>query len=259
MKTVAVVQARMNSTRLPGKVLKKLVGKPMVWHIINRLGFAKSIDETILAIPAGDQPLEDFAREYGFNYYAGSEDDLLDRCYQAARQCRADAAVRITADCPLVDPEVIDRLMRFFTEEGPFDFAGNSRPKASWPHGLDAEVYDMEAMGKVWQEEKDPFKREWLNTNFLLHPDKYKIGNLVNEEDLSSYRWTVDYEEDFIFMTEVFQRLYREGEVFLMQETVRLLQQHPELTGINSKYARDEAFKQALEEEGIDAKSIFPG
>ena len=191
-----MIQARMESTRLCGKVLKEILGKPMLWYLINRLKHAKLLDQIVLATSGkeSDEPILKFAKKNDIAYYAGSELDLLDRIYQAAKKFEADAIVRITADCPLIDPEIVDKVIKYYLDKGPFDYVSNARPKATYPVGLDTEVYSFKALEKAWEEVKDTFRREWLSTNFFECPEKYRLGLLEYEEDLSYMRWTVDYQ-----------------------------------------------------------------
>ena len=253
MNVVAIVQARMSSTRLPGKVLKEVVGKPVLWHIINRLQKAKLVDKVVIAAPKtnADKPIIKFAQENDIDYYAGSEFDLLDRIYQAAKKFKADAIVWITADCPLIDPGIVDRVVEFYlVNNDKFDVFSTGKPlqkKRPIPDGLDTVVFSFQVLERMWHEVKDPFWREWFVANFSQHPEKYRYGTLPVKEDLSHLRWTLDHEDDLNFITEVYKRLYREDRVFLMEDVIRLLCQNPELIGINKEHTPEEAYIQALE------------
>jgi spore coat polysaccharide biosynthesis protein SpsF len=248
MKILAIIQARMNSTRLPGKVLKDIYGKPMLWHIFNRLRYAKLVDQIVISTskePA-DVSIVHFAEANQIPYYAGSELDLLDRWYQTARKFKADAMVRVTADCPLVDPAITDKLIKYYLDKGPFDFVSNSRPKATYPHGLDVEIYAFSALEKAWGEIRDPLLREWGSANFFEHPDKYRIANLANSRDLSYMRWTVDYQADLDFVKEIYKKLYKEDSVFSMADILRLLNKNPQLMEINKKHIGEDTYKTAM-------------
>ncbi|MBM4452976.1 MAG: acylneuraminate cytidylyltransferase [Chloroflexi bacterium] len=248
MKIVAIIQARMGSTRLPGKVLKDICGRPMLWHIHNRLRYAKLVGQAVIATSnkTSDCPITKFAEQSNIPYYAGSELDLLDRWYQTAKRFQADAVVRITADCPLVDPVIVDEVVKYYLEKGPLDYVSNSRPKATYPQGLDVEIYSCEALKEVWNEIQDPFLREWGSANFFEHPERYRLANLENSEDLSHMRWTVDYQDDLDFVREIYQRLYREDSVFLMPDILKLLKEHPELMKINRSHVGKDTYKEAL-------------
>jgi spore coat polysaccharide biosynthesis protein SpsF len=249
MKIVAIIQARMGSTRLPGKVLKDILGKPMLWHLINRLEHARLVDKIIIATSdnKGDRPIISFAEENEIPCYAGSDVDLLDRLYQAAKKFGADAVVRITGDCPLVDPAVVDKVTKAYLDnEDSFDYVSNVHPP-TYPDGLDTEIFSFQALKRAWEEVKEPFRREWITTNFFEHPKKYRLGNVEYDEDLSYMRWTVDYEDDFDFVTQIYERLYEEDRVFLMEDVLNLLRQNPKLMDINKGHIANEAYIEALE------------
>jgi len=251
-KIITVVQVRMGSTRLSGKVLKEIVGRPMLWHIINRLKHARLVDEIIIATSdnAGDRPIIEFAKANGVGYYAGSELDLLDRWYRAVKKFKPDAMVWITGDCPLVDPGIVDKVIKYYLEKGPFECVTNTKPKATYPHGLDVGIYSFKALERAWKDVRDPFWREWASAIFFEHPEKYRLGNVVNDEDLSQMRWTVDYPEDLDFVTEVYKRLYREDRVFLMEDILELLKKHPELMKINEVHVGKDGYREVLRGRG---------
>jgi len=253
IKVVAAVQARMSSTRLPGKVMKEILGRPIIWHIVNRLKQAKLVNQVIIATTntSEDRVIADFAKDNEIDCYAGSEDDIVDRLYQAARQAKADALVRITADCPLVDPAIVDRITKLFLDgRGKYDFVSNTRPP-TYPDGLDTEVFSFIALEKIWQEVTNKFKREWIVTNFWEHPETYHLGNITNDKDLSALRWTVDYPDDFEFVREIYERLFKPDKVFLMQDILDLLKKNPELLKINQGHARNEGYTEAKKTDKI--------
>ncbi len=239
MKVVAIIQARMGSSRLPGKVLEAILEKPTLWHLINRLQTAQLVDKIVIAtsINQQDKPIVKFAEENGIDCYAGSELDLVDRLYQTAREYGAEAMVRITGDCPLVDPLVVDRVTKYYLDgQGSLDYVSNVSPR-TYPDGLDTEVFSLSALERVWQEVKDPREREMIPENFLEHPKKYRLGNVAYDRDLSAMRWTVDYPDDLKFITEIYRRLYREDKIFVMADILELLTKNPELPEINRRYA----------------------
>lgn len=247
VKVLAIVQARMGSSRLPGKVLKEILGRPVLWHLINRLKQAKLINQIIIATSDNDrdEPIVRFAKENGIACYAGSESDLVDRLYQAATKYLADAIVRITADCPLVDPVLVDRIIKLYLDsKGSLDYVSNINPR-TYPDGLDVEIFSFQALKKVWEEVKDPFRREWITTNFFEHPEEYHLGNLEHGEDLSRLRWTLDYQEDLDYIVEIYKRLYLDDRVFQMKDILALLREHPELNEINKSYAGEDGYIEA--------------
>jgi len=230
-KVVAIVQARMGSSRLPNKVLMDIIGKPLLWHIVNRLRYARLIDDIIIAAANSerDNAIVDFAKENKIACYTGSENDLVDRIYKASKYSDADVIVRITADCPLVDPVLVDKVIGVFLDgEGKFDFVSNTNPR-TYPDGLDVEVFSFKALERVWKEVTDLHMREMIVLNFLEHTEKYRLGKVVYKEDLSQLRWTVDYQEDFDFVKEIYKRLYQVGKPFLMGDILELLRRNHKL------------------------------
>lgn len=229
MSVVAIVQARMGSTRLPGKVMKKMKGRPVLFHFIRRMHESKKIDKIVIATPdkAESQPILDLAKEMDVEIFKGSESDVLDRFYQAAKKHKADIIVRVTSDCPLLDPMVVDRVIGKFLEGG-HDYVSNNLEK-SFPHGLDTEVFSFKALEKAWKETADEYDREHVTPYFYRNPDKFKLSNVSNSEDQSRYRWTLDTKEDFAFISEVYKRMYREGEIFYTEDILNLLSENPHL------------------------------
>ena len=185
-KVVAVIQARMGSRRLPGKVLAPILGKAMLWHIVNRLEYSRRINQIVIATTdkESEEPVRAMARQNNFPYYAGSEEDLVDRFYQAAKVFNADIIVRITADCPLVDPEITDNVINFFlSNRNDYDYVSNARPHASFPHGLDVEVFSFLLLEQLWKEIGDPFLREWFTTVIFENPASYRIFCVKNDKN----------------------------------------------------------------------------
>jgi len=236
---VAIVQARTTSERLPGKVLMNILGKPVLWHVIKRLKWSKLIEKIVVATTSNetDIPIIRLCQKIGVDVFAGSKEDVLDRYYKAAKHYRAKVVVRITADCPLIDPKVVDRVIKYYLEnKGKFDYVSNNHP-ATFPDGLDTEVFSFEALEKAWKNAKKQYEREHVTPYIWDQPEKFRIGNVENDEDLSiEERWTLDYEEDFEFIKAVFENLYKKGEIFCMEAVLQLLKEKPELKGINKKY-----------------------
>jgi spore coat polysaccharide biosynthesis protein SpsF (cytidylyltransferase family) len=241
---VAAVQARMGSTRYPHKVLAEVVGKPMLWHIVNRLGFAHRVDQVVLSTSdkPSDEPIRAFAKSYEIPCFAGSELDLIDRLYRTAKYFGAHALVRITGDCPLIDPSVVDKVVAsYITHSDNMDYVTNILPP-TYPDGLDTEVYPATTLERLWKEIEDPLWREWFPKYLWEHEKEFRIHNVKHSEDLSHLRWTVDYEEDLIFVQEVYRRLYTNGRPFLMQDVLDLLNHEPHLGRINAGHNRNEGY-----------------
>ncbi len=249
---LGIIQARMGSTRLPGKVLKKISGKPMMLYLYERFKKAKLVDKVVIAT-ANDEinkPIIEFAKENGIDYYAGDENDLVDRLYQTAIKFGADAIVRITADCPLVDPDEVDRVIKIFLD-GNFDQVSNNF-SPTLPHGLDVEVIKVSAMKKVWENIKEAFWRELAFAYIYEHPEEFKIKNADYHEDLSHHRWTVDYPEDFEFVSQVFEKLA--GDVSML-ELLEFVKKNPEIAEINKMHnTGNKAYHDELAKKGVKSK-----
>ena len=248
---VAIIQARMSSTRLPGKVLADIAGRPMLWHVTDRVGRARLVDLVVVATsrdPA-DEPIAEFCREEAVECYRGSTDDVLDRFYRAAEHFRAEAIVRFTADCPLVDAGVIDKVIATYLENG-YDYVTNSL-RYTYPDGLDTEVFSFAALERAWHEATSPREREHV-VSYFKYSGLFRIANVDNATDPSGegYRWSVDEPHDLEFVREVYARLHREAEApFGMREVLRLLSENPEIATINQGILRNEgAFKSLVRE-----------
>lgn len=249
-KVVAIIQARMGSTRLPGKVLKEVLERPLLSYMIERLKGARRLQEIVIATPEGDRdrPIRKLAEGLGVASFTGSEEDVLDRYYQAARQFGADPIVRLTADCPLIDPALVDRVIGHYLEnEGQLDHLVLS---GRFPDGLDTELFSFAALERAWREARLPSEREHVTPYIWKNPHLFRLGRIDPEEDLSEMRWTVDDERDLRLVTEIFQGLYRPGEIFGMTDILRFLREKPELLEINRGTIRNEGYLKSLLEEG---------
>ena len=232
-KTVAIIQARMSSTRLPGKVLKDLAGEPMLVRVINRTSRAKTIDEVVIGTTTNlaDDPIVRLCEERGWLVFRGSEDDVLDRYYQAALARKADAVVRITSDCPLIEPEIIDRVVREFLSHLPQIAYVSNGLERTFPRGLDVEVMLFSALEKAWREDHNPAWREHVTPYIYRNPDRFRAFNVANDIDYSYMRWTVDTEEDLAFVRKIYGHF--EGDAFGWIDVIMLLDKHPEWLQIN--------------------------
>ena len=232
---VAIIQARMGSERLPGKVLMGIVGKPMLWHVINRVKHSKYINKIIIATTTNkdDDQIEDFCKKYNIDFYRGSEDDVLARYYLVTKNWQIDAIVRITADCPLIDPQIINKVIsKYFKNKNNLDGASNTI-KYTYPRGLDTEVISFRTLERVWKEAKKDYQREHVTIYIYEHLDQFKMYSVENKENLSSFRWTVDEEKDLEFVRAVYKKLYQERKIFLMNDVLNLLEREPHLKEIN--------------------------
>lgn len=228
----------MNSERLPGKVMLDIMGKPMIWHMYNRLKNSKLLTNVVISTGEfeNNASICEYAQNQNIPYYSGSELDLIDRLYQTAKKFNASAIVRVTADCPLVDPNIVDNLISEFIQNyDEFDIITNCKTR-TFPHGLDVEIYSTNILKKLWQEIKEPQLREWFSLYIEKNPTEFRILNITNSIDESSLRWTVDYPEDFEFIKQIYENLYNENTVFGMSDVLNLLKIKSDLIQINSKY-----------------------
>lgn len=234
-KTMAIIQARMGSSRLPGKVLMDISGKPMVWHVINRLKGCKWLDRIIVATSTSfkDDPVETFCRSNEVLFFRGSEKDVLDRYYQAAKKYKANVVVRITADCPLIDPETVDRVIEgYLSRIDYFDVASNVIER-TYPRGLDVEVFSFEALKKCWQTADKGYQREHVTPYFYENSDKFKMFNVKSSEDLSLHRWTVDEESDLTMVRKIFENFKGNKNIFSASDIVTFFKTRPDVKAFN--------------------------
>ena len=248
MKAVAIIQARMRSSRLPGKVMADLAGMPMLEHVVRRTQRAKSVELVVVATSVNpeDDVISAFCKDAVILCFRGSEDDVLDRYYQAAVKYAADPIVRLTADCPLLDPDVIDRVMETF-RECECDYASNT-VVPTFPDGLDVEVFGWHVLERAWREAGLKSEREHPTSFIFNRPSEFRLFNVQNDVDLSGLRWTVDEPQDLEFVQQVCSHLGPEP-VFGMKDILDLLRDHPELLNINSGFERNEGYLKSLLED----------
>lgn len=237
MKTVLIIQARMQSSRLPGKVLRPLKGKPMLEWVISRASHSHVIDNCLVATTtdSSDNPIETWCIEHNVPVFRGSQYDVLDRYYQAARSINADEIIRVTADCPLIDPDLIDELFAFYKREDA-DFAANRLPPPwhrTYPIGLDAEIVSMAMLEKAWNTAEEKFEREHVMPWFYDTPGRCKVSILDNAVDYGMHRWTVDTPDDYAMMQALFEKLDDPLTVSWL-EILKVISENPELEMINA-------------------------
>jgi len=234
MRTVAIIQARMSSTRLPHKVLKELCGESVLARVVRRVQRCRTLDDVWVAtsLNGADDAVVAEAERLGITVFRGNENDVLDRYYQAARESRADVIVRITSDCPLLDPEVSDEVVRAFMEQKP-DYASNALVR-SYPRGLDTEVIASFALERAWQEAGALHQRAHVTPYLYENPDQFKLLPVTYQENHSAHRWTLDTEADLVFIRAVYQAL-RKREGFTWRDVLELVQERPELEEINRR------------------------
>ncbi len=244
-RVVAVIQARLGSTRLPGKSLADIAGKPLLGHVVERMRACATIHDVVVATTAEpkDDELARVAGLLGVAVYRGSTDDVLDRTYLAARGASADIVVRATADDPFKDPGVTDQIVGKLLD-GAFDYVSNTLAP-SFPEGVDIEAFTMDALARAWREARLLSEREHVTPYIWKHPERFRVWNVSLSTDLSRLRWTVDYPEDLTFARAVYAELYH-GEPFGMEAVVSLLARRPELARINGGVARNEGYERSL-------------
>ena len=256
-KVTAIIQARMGSSRLPGKVMKDIAGQPMLARVYTRTSRAARVDQTLVAttLETADNPIAEYCDFSGIPFYRGSQFDVLDRYYQAALQAKADVVVRITADCPVIDPTLIDDVVNTLTGTGDgdpgFDFAANRLPPPrhrTYPIGLDVEACTFRALKEAWTAGKEPQHREHAMPFFYegvelasvsrtletgVSPRGYKVALLNHTTDFGEYRWTVDTSEDLEFMRQIFTR-FNGRDDFSWKDVLDLVHNEPGLMEINA-------------------------
>ncbi|WP_319475400.1 glycosyltransferase family protein [Marispirochaeta aestuarii] len=237
---IALIQARMGSTRLPGKVLKPLDGKAVIEHVIERTKKATGIDEVIVvtSIESANLPLIRHVASLGIRVFVGSEDDVLDRYWQAARLTPANHIVRVTADCPLLDSTVVASVIKVHLEQNN-DYTSNIDPP-TWPDGLDVEVMKRSVLEIAWREAEDSHDREHVTPYIRRNYKRFRLGNVLSQENLSEYRWTLDREEDYRFLCRIFRDLSDGTDIYFTHRIIDYLKKNPELLSINQGIMRNE-------------------
>lgn len=245
---IAIVQARMGSTRLPGKILKPLAGKPALWHLVERLKYSRRLKDVLIATTVNpeDDVVANFCAENHIKWFRGSEDDVLDRYYQAARLVGADPVVRITADCPAIDPTIVDEVIEgYFT--GNYDCYGIG---GEFPDGLDCVCIAFRVIDEIWKNTDLPSDREHVGFTYINnHKGRYKIGVYEKFRGLAHHRWTLDEDADLHLLQAVFERLYKPGTIFLTQDILNLMEAEPQLMEINAGIVRNEGYQKSLAED----------
>ncbi|MGA9814539.1 MAG: glycosyltransferase family protein [Terriglobales bacterium] len=234
MNIVAIIQARMGSSRLPGKVLLELEGETVLGRVVRRLRRSRQIAKVIVATTTepADEVIVAECDRLQVLCFRGSERDVLDRYYQAAHANAAEAVVRVTSDCPLIDPELVDKTVEVFRDEHA-DYASNVFPR-TYPRGLDTEVFTFDALDRAWREGREPHQREHVTPYLYEHPRIFKLASLSGPADYSRYRWTLDAREDLELLRAIYSRLDG-GDAFSWQEVLCLMEREPELAELNSQ------------------------
>ena len=247
--TLAILQARVSSSRLPGKVLKPILGRPMLELQLERVMRAARIDRLVVAtsVEASDDPIVESCRKTGVAVFRGNLTDVLDRYYHAAAPYRPDTIVRLTGDCPLADPAVIDYAIEYFLTHD-LDYVGNCVER-TYPIGLDVEVFRFVCLEKSWREARLPSEREHVTPFIKNHPEWFSLGHIKSPVDLSHHRWTVDEPQDFAFVTAVYEALYPHNPRFTTDDILAYLSVHPEIMMLNYHIVHGAGYEKSLRED----------
>lgn len=240
MKTLAIVQARMTSTRLPGKVLMPILGRPMLALQLERMRRATLLDGIVIATTtnAADEPIVALCEREAIPCFRGSEHDVLSRYADAAQALGATTIVRVTSDCPLMEPGLIDQAVGIFdAAHGRLDYVSNML-EPRYPYGLAVEVFSREALNQAHRDALQDAEREHVTPYIYWHPEQYRLQSITRTPDLSHHRWTVDTPEDFELVSRIFTALYPENQSFDMQQVLQLLEHNPTWVQINQHIAQ---------------------
>lgn len=235
LQVVIIVQARMGASRLPGKPLKEVLNRPLLGYLLERLKRCKTASKVVVATTTHerDLPLVALAKKNGVEVVRGSEEDVLSRYYLAGKQTGADVIVRITADCPLEDPEIIDQMVTQFVQAYPkIDYLSNTL-KRTYPRGLDVEVFSFSALSKAARDAQGKDEKEHVTLYLYRHPELFHLENVCYGENFSHYRWTVDTVEDFELIKKMIENVYPSHPLFTFEDLLRAARVHPEWEQIN--------------------------
>lgn len=237
----------MSSSRLPGKVLLEINGRPMLSYMLERVSFARKIENIIIATSTdpSDDPIAELCRKEKVLFYRGSLEDVLTRYFKAAETFKAKTIVRLTSDCPLIDPAMIDLLVDIYSK-GNYDYVANTMPP-SWtvPVGMDVEVFSFEKLKQLWQEVKDKADREHVTFHFWKNPDRFKLFRYNLKVDLSHFRLTVDYPEDFEVVKAIFTHLYLKDSQFGLKDIIDFLKANPKIKKLNENVTVSKGWRSA--------------
>ena len=232
----------MTSTRLPGKIMKEVMGKPLLEYQVERMKRVKSADEIVIATTWGDadRVIVDYCDRLPIRCFRGSEQDVLSRYYEAAKASLADVVVRLTSDCPLIDPSIVERVLEYYFDHSvEYDYVSNCLIR-TYPRGMDTEVFPMRVLEEGFREAADPQDREHVTAFFYRHDRRYRVSNVAYSRDCSRHRWTVDTEEDFLLIKQILEILYPKKPDFSMEDVLDLIERDPRLFSINAHVEQKE-------------------
>lgn len=248
-KKTIMIQARTDSSRLPNKVLKIIEDKPLLWHVINRAKQVKNVDQVILITTKReiDEKLINIANESQILSFRGDVLDVLNRHYQCALKYNADPIIRITSDCPLIDPVLVDEILEFFLAND-YDYVSNTI-SPTYPDGLDTEIFSFMALKQAADQATLKSEREHMTAYIKNNPKRFKLYNYKNEQDYSKFRWTVDEKRDLDFVRRIYLEMSPK-KIFSMKDILEIVSKNPEIQKINSGIMRNEGYMKSLKEDG---------
>lgn len=248
MNTLAIIQARTGATRLPSKVLLPLMDKTVLEHVVSRVEKANSIDDIVVAttIEKSDLRIVELCSKNNLRVFCGSQEDVLDRYYQVVKLLKPENIVRITADCPMIDYCLVDEVTKEHIR-GDYDYTSNTIDE-TFPDGLDVEIMKYEALEESWYNANKKYQREHV-TQYILGSDKFRKGRVVSEKYYGNKRWTLDTVEDYEFLKEVFARLYKENQYFVMKDILSILEKYPAIELINNHITRNAGLIKSLKSD----------
>ncbi len=245
----------MSSSRLPGKVMQKVAGEPMLYRIWQRLQplFSRAQFVVATSVDPSDDVIAEMCENRKISCYRGSLGDVLDRYYYAAKSLAGDAVIRITGDCPLIDPVVVENVLNFYLH-GKYDYVSNAL-KPTFPDGLDTEVFSFAALEDAWKSAELKSEREHVTSYIYNNPKKFNIGKYQNSEDYSHMRWTVDYPDDLLFVGKIYEALWNKNACFQMHEIISFLKENPQVGSLQEKHTRNEGYTLSLKADSKQAKA----
>lgn len=261
-KFTAIIQARMESTRLPNKALLNIGDKPMLLHVVNQTLSSKFIKDVIIATTSSekDKKIENFCLKHNLKYFRGSTNDLLDRYYKCAKKFSCNPIIRISSDCPFLDPIIIDKVITKFLKNS-FDYVANNLEKSNknwinstcnFPQGMVVEISSFDALERSWASAKKPSEREHVFPYVQFNPDLFKVSNIKNQKDLSFIRCTVDRKEDLQFVREIWKRKSKTKKIIHIDEINKIVKKEPELVKINNYIEFDEGYKKSVKHDTFE-------
>ena len=249
-----IIQARMGSTRLPGKVMKKIDEEnPVLYYVLKQLQFSTLLEKMVVAttILDEDDVIENYVKNMGIDIFRGNTNDVLDRYFECAKKFSIDIIIRITADNPLIDPIMVDDMIKKFTTNS-YDYLTNSYVR-TFPYGTEVEIFSCKALEKAWKNAKKPSEREHVTPYFYNNPDQFKFFNVENSTDTSNFGWTIDRQNDLI-LVELIASKIKKRPIF-MTDILELFSKEPKLFKINKNQPKNEGYQKSLKEDEEYLKS----